>query len=183
MKLATFEARSGGKKHKEQEDPSGTGYLSVIKTLGKQYGFMEEPWLSHTVFTARVAEGPPPHATPAEIDALFKSPRLLSHYITSNLYDYVPAKYHELVDSSTFPDFRDNVCLDDISSSPTNHGLPSSSSTSMQAAHLLQIHSRCPFPKFSRTSRLRAKHPNCFTIQVKTPSSRLVPTHRYFTLA
>ncbi|KAJ7121414.1 hypothetical protein C8R44DRAFT_736215 [Mycena epipterygia] len=108
VKLAAIEARNSGKKKKEEDDPSGTGYLSVIKTLGKKYGFMEEPWLHPAVFTARAADGPPPHATPAEIDTMFKSEKLIVRYITSNLYDHIPTKYHELVDASTFPDFRDN---------------------------------------------------------------------------
>ncbi|KAJ7450427.1 hypothetical protein FB451DRAFT_1410403 [Mycena latifolia] len=106
VKLAASEDRNGGKK-KKAKGVDVLGYQEVIKTLGKKFGFMQEPWINPAGFTSRPANTPP-HETPAQIEMMFKSAALYLQYITSNLYDHVPAKFHELVDASIFPDFADN---------------------------------------------------------------------------
>ncbi|KAJ7471602.1 hypothetical protein B0H11DRAFT_2196075 [Mycena galericulata] len=104
LKVAALKA-SGKKRKPEEENPMA--YLDVIILLGKKFGFMHEPWISPAVF-APPPLNPPPQGTAAEIEAMFKSQKLYLQYVTSTLYAHVPSKYHELVDSSTFPGFGEN---------------------------------------------------------------------------
>lgn len=109
-KLDAVTEKAASKKQ-TAKGPDILGYQEVVKMLGKKFGFMHEPWINSAAFTALPAN-PPANNTPAEIDAMFKSSKLYLQYITSALYGHIPAKYHELVDSSTFPDFGDNVSVD-----------------------------------------------------------------------
>ncbi|KAK6984262.1 hypothetical protein R3P38DRAFT_3207026 [Favolaschia claudopus] len=96
---------SSGKK-KPQVNPQN--YLNDMPALGKSFVLMHEPWLTPGVFGARPADGPPAHGTAEEIDAVFKSSRLYNLLLTCILYEHVPAKFHSLVDASSFPGFKDN---------------------------------------------------------------------------
>ncbi|KAJ7713254.1 hypothetical protein B0H16DRAFT_1478810 [Mycena metata] len=105
-KLAVFEQTN--KKQQNTKGPDVHGYLGGIKALGKKFGFMQEPWITLAVFTAAPANGPPPHATPQEIEVMFKTPKLYAQYLTCAIYDHVPHKYHDLVDWTSFPNFGNN---------------------------------------------------------------------------
>ncbi|KAJ7022554.1 hypothetical protein C8F04DRAFT_1310643 [Mycena alexandri] len=105
-KLTVFEQTN--KKQQNTKGPDMHGYLGGIKTLGKKFGFMEEPWITVAVFTAAPANGSPPHVTPEAIEAMFKTPKLYLQYLTCAIYDHVPQKYHDLVDWTTFPNFGNN---------------------------------------------------------------------------
>ncbi|KAJ7038450.1 hypothetical protein C8F04DRAFT_1256034 [Mycena alexandri] len=95
-------------KKQDTKGPDVHGYLGSIKTLGKKFGFMQEPWITLAVFAAAPANGLPPHATPKDIEAMFKTPKLYSQYLTCTIYSQVPDKYHDLVDWTTFPSFGNN---------------------------------------------------------------------------
>jgi hypothetical protein len=103
---------AGGRKSKSKAtEPNPLNYLDVIVTLGKNFGVMQELWVSPVAFSAHPEDGPPLRDTPNEIDALFKTPTLYLQYLTCKIYNNVPDKYHELVNAATFPNFRDNVSL------------------------------------------------------------------------
>ncbi|KAJ7778907.1 hypothetical protein B0H16DRAFT_1837980 [Mycena metata] len=105
-KLAVFEQTN--KKQQSIKGPDVHGYLGGIKTLGKKFGFMQEPWITLAVFTAAPANGPPPHATPQDLEAMFKTPKVYAQYLTCAIYEHVPHKYHDLVDWTSFPNFGNN---------------------------------------------------------------------------
>ncbi|KAF8183085.1 hypothetical protein K438DRAFT_1975334 [Mycena galopus ATCC 62051] len=67
--------KSGGKKSKRAEENPGN-YLDIIISLGKKFGVMQEPWISPALFAERPEEVP--HATPDEVDTMFKDPKLYS---------------------------------------------------------------------------------------------------------
>ncbi|KAJ7022208.1 hypothetical protein C8F04DRAFT_1311581 [Mycena alexandri] len=105
-KVAVFE--QSNKKQQNTNGPDVHGYLGGIKMLGKKFGFMQEPWITLAVFTAAPVNGSPPQSTPEDIEAMFKTPKLYLQYLTCTIYDHVPHKYHDLVDSTTFPNFGNN---------------------------------------------------------------------------
>ncbi|KAJ6583082.1 hypothetical protein DFH09DRAFT_1437861 [Mycena vulgaris] len=107
VKLSALGERKGKKQRSEAANPHG--YLAVVKDLGKKFGFIEEPWITQAAFASRPPDRPPTHGTPTQIDVMFKSSKSYLQYLTSCLYDHVPVKYHELIDSSAFPDFVDNL--------------------------------------------------------------------------
>ncbi|KAJ7782437.1 hypothetical protein DFH07DRAFT_949242 [Mycena maculata] len=106
--IEDLQKATGRKSKSKAAGPDPLNYLDIIVTLGKKFGVMQEPWVSPAAFSARPEEGTPPHNTPNEIDALFKTPALYLQYLTCKIYNNVPDKYHELVNASTFPNFRDN---------------------------------------------------------------------------
>ncbi|KAJ7742493.1 hypothetical protein DFH07DRAFT_777728 [Mycena maculata] len=79
-------------------------YQDDIIMLGKKFGFIHEPWISLQVFTV-FPPSPPPQDSPADIEAMFKSPDLYTQYLTCCLYTHVSSKYHDLVDSEKFSQF------------------------------------------------------------------------------
>ncbi|KAF8217283.1 hypothetical protein K438DRAFT_2082728 [Mycena galopus ATCC 62051] len=99
------ELRAAGGKNKSKENP--LNYLAVIIPMGKKFGFMHEPWASPAIFAAR-PNVPPPQTNAEEVEALFKDPKLYRQFLTHTLYEYVPEKYHQLIDPDHFPDFRGN---------------------------------------------------------------------------
>ncbi|KAJ7739464.1 hypothetical protein DFH07DRAFT_965751 [Mycena maculata] len=106
--IEDLQKTAGRKSKSKATGPDPLNYLDIIVTLGKKFGVMQEPWVSPAAFSARPEDGIPPHNTPNEIDALFKTPALYLQYLTCKIYNNVPDKYHELVNALTFPNFRDN---------------------------------------------------------------------------
>ncbi|KAF8143563.1 hypothetical protein K438DRAFT_1993781 [Mycena galopus ATCC 62051] len=94
--------RTGNKSKAAAENPGN--YLGIIIPLGKKFGFMQEPWISPALFSDCPEEVP--HATPEEVDAMFKNPKSYLQYLTTVLYEHVPEKHHDLL--SDFPQFQDN---------------------------------------------------------------------------
>ncbi|KAF8142341.1 hypothetical protein K438DRAFT_1995106 [Mycena galopus ATCC 62051] len=96
--------KTGGKKSKGGAAENPGNYLGIIIPLGKKFGFMQEPWISPALFSDCPEEVP--HATPDEVDTMFKNPKSYLQYLTTVLYEHVPEKHHELI--SDFPPFQDN---------------------------------------------------------------------------
>ncbi|KAF8136891.1 hypothetical protein K438DRAFT_1996855 [Mycena galopus ATCC 62051] len=97
---------AGGKKSKPEENP--LNYLAAIIPMGKKFGFMHEPWVSPAIFAVR-PDGPPPQTNAEEVEAMFKDPKLYRQFLTHMLYEYVPEKYHQLINPAVFPNFRGNI--------------------------------------------------------------------------
>ncbi|KAJ7241191.1 hypothetical protein B0H12DRAFT_45911 [Mycena haematopus] len=108
-KLVVSESGTGRRRKPIAAELNPDGYLEAVVSLGKKFGYMEEPWVHPAVFTDRPVEGAPPHESAEEIDELFKSPKLYQQFLTSCLYDHVPALFHKLIDSAKFPTFSENV--------------------------------------------------------------------------
>ncbi|KAF8215225.1 hypothetical protein K438DRAFT_1955218 [Mycena galopus ATCC 62051] len=97
------ELQNSSKKSKGVEANPGN-YLDIIISLGKKFGVMQEPWISPALFAEHLEEVP--HATPDEVDTMFKDPKPYLQYLTNMLYEHVPDKHHDLV--SGFPRFQEN---------------------------------------------------------------------------
>ncbi|KAJ7263193.1 hypothetical protein B0H12DRAFT_1231025 [Mycena haematopus] len=107
-KLVVSESGTGRRRKPMLAELNPDGYLEVVVSLGKQFGYMEEPWVHPAVFADRPVEGAPPHESAEEIDELFKSPKLYQQFLTSCLYDHVLAQFHHLIDSAKYPAFSEN---------------------------------------------------------------------------
>jgi hypothetical protein len=79
------------------------GYHAVIISLGKSFGVLHEPWIGLSTFCATKT---PPETT---AKAIFDDPILYSKQLSAQIYLHVPQEFHELIDSSKFSYFGQNV--------------------------------------------------------------------------
>ncbi|KAJ7059285.1 hypothetical protein C8F01DRAFT_1370846 [Mycena amicta] len=103
--LRLLNAALTGKKRNKNVRVDIHGYGDVIKDLGKKYGLMNDIWVHAGFFTARPAAGAPPHETKKDVEELFADPQLFTWYSTMQLYEFIPAKFHNIVDAAVVPDF------------------------------------------------------------------------------
>ncbi|KAJ7051379.1 hypothetical protein C8F01DRAFT_1237247 [Mycena amicta] len=103
--LTLLNAALAGKKKNKKVTVDVHGYLDVIKNLGKKYGVMNDLFVHHGYFTARPATGAPPHSTQKDVQRLFSDQQLFTQYSTMELYEYIPSKFHDIVDTTLVPDF------------------------------------------------------------------------------
>ncbi|KAJ6551067.1 hypothetical protein DFH09DRAFT_1086381 [Mycena vulgaris] len=105
--VAKYEASKPGRKAKEStgslRGEDRDGYFSKIIVLGKSFSTMVDPWTGIAIFDKQVAT---PLAQPKDI---FKpDSALYFQYLTASLYDWVPGKFHHLVDATEYSDFGFN---------------------------------------------------------------------------
>ncbi|KAJ6535370.1 hypothetical protein DFH09DRAFT_1091707 [Mycena vulgaris] len=105
--VGKYEASKPGRKAKESKGSlrgeNCDGDFSKIIVLGKSFSTMVDPWTGIAIFDKQVAT---PLAQPKDI---FKpDSALYFQYLTASLYDWVPGKFHHLVDTTEYSDFGFN---------------------------------------------------------------------------
>ncbi|KAJ7668080.1 hypothetical protein B0H17DRAFT_1142646 [Mycena rosella] len=106
--IATYNASKPGRKGRKQKSTitgeNTHGYHSKIIALGKAFGVMVDPWVQSMVFSQKTA---PPLAMPADI--FRPDSALYPQYLTAALYAHIDTKFHDLIDTSAYPDFARNL--------------------------------------------------------------------------
>ncbi|KAJ7620041.1 hypothetical protein B0H17DRAFT_1152051, partial [Mycena rosella] len=106
--IATYNASKPGRKGRKQKSTitgeNTHGYHSKIIALGKAFGVMVDPWVQSMVFSQKTAS---PLAMPADI--FRPDSALYPQYLTAALYAHIDTKFHDLIDTSAYPDFARNL--------------------------------------------------------------------------